>query len=282
MTKIWTIFLLICLVSTPIFSGEPDKKLHEQCIYPTVLVVNSRNNGYGSGVIVKSDKIADSIYLNTVLTCAHNFDLFCVYHIRWTEYTNWSNIKCHHYADAYVYDFDRKRDLAICCFLSDRPMHVAELGVDEQLFLGNEVFGVGCALKLPPRLDFGRVTCLEGPNGGMQNSIQTIPGDSGGPVFHNYKIVGVKRLIRTNVLSGQRVFLFNIAETSPIKWLKDWRFAEGRLEFLFGGKTSMLPYTMFKVKRFYGEVSYPKEKKPEETEVDELKELEGLIPSLKP
>jgi hypothetical protein len=66
----------------------------------------------------------------------------------------------------------------------------------------------------------------------MRTSIPTVPGDSGSPVFHNYKVVGVMRAVR--VWRTQPVFQISIAV--PIISLRLWNEeTKGALEFTWNG-----------------------------------------------
>ena len=70
------LFYTICsgfVSATTVFSDEPDKILHEKCLYPTVMVAlrgEGRTYSRGTGVIIRSEK-ADDAYFNVVVTCHH-------------------------------------------------------------------------------------------------------------------------------------------------------------------------------------------------------------------
>ena len=54
--------------SKKVSETQPDNKLHKQCICPTVMI--GSDWCYGSGVIVRSEKIGD-VYHNVAITCSH-------------------------------------------------------------------------------------------------------------------------------------------------------------------------------------------------------------------
>jgi S1-C subfamily serine protease len=77
----------------------------------------------------------------------------------------------------------------------------------ENIYIGNDVFKIGCggdSFVTPPRMDKGIVTSIInlGNNSKIiRTSAFTIPGDSGGPLYHDNKLVGLIRAIR--LLNGK-------------------------------------------------------------------------------
>ncbi len=59
------LLVILMAISFPVFAGEPDKELHEKCIYPTVNVAAEAQ--HGTGVIVKSEAV-DGHYVNFVMS----------------------------------------------------------------------------------------------------------------------------------------------------------------------------------------------------------------------
>jgi len=194
MKKIFVILTLLCIPST-LFSGEFDEKLHKQCIYPTVAIMARKHNVMGTGVIVRSEKY-HNVYLNVILSCAHIIKEGAEYDIVFPTYDK-SSIKQVVKFKSAICACSKKYDLSVFICISDKKLPCAELGLDEKLFIGNEVFGVGCGLADQPRLDYGRITSLtDMSRGNFRTSIFTVPGDSGGPVFHNHKLIGIKQAVR--------------------------------------------------------------------------------------
>ncbi len=62
------ILLLLFTFSGVSSAGDADKKLHTDCLYPAVYVGRADGSGYGSGVIVRSDKVNDDLYKNVFIT----------------------------------------------------------------------------------------------------------------------------------------------------------------------------------------------------------------------
>lgn len=216
-------------------SAVPDKDLHEKCLYPTVMIVGEKPKTIGSGVIVKSEKIKESEeYESYVITCAHilipqkaaimpqseaapaNFpaDGEIVQNnpipppnpqyknqIRVGIYENWSTLVGVKEYPCEVLFTDREKDTALIRFKSQSKMPVAEIDKKPALFIGNDVLKVGCGLGEPFRIDYGKITSVKNSIGNMikgtyRISAPTIMGDSGGPVFHENKVIGVSQALR--------------------------------------------------------------------------------------
>lgn len=190
------------MIVSPVFSGEPDKKLHEKCIYPTVLVTNGSGNGSSTGTIIRSEKIKDNKFHNVAITTAHGLESNLVVSV--ATYKNWSEIEKTTLYPALMCYANEGADIAVVIFVSTKVMPIAEFGFKEKIFTGNKITRVGCGLGDSPRLEFGTISGMNvesdrGPEKKVNRmSIYTLPGDSGGSVFHNYKIVGLTQSIRTS------------------------------------------------------------------------------------
>lgn len=209
-------------------AGEPDKDLHNKCIYPTVMLQGT-NGGTGSGVIIKSVKRGDG-YMNYVFTCAHVLkktparviepepkegeeaaDPIVIpskyeYFIHIAVYEDWSLIKEIKTYKCNVIHVENgvSKDIALVTFKTKEEMKVATIETKPKLYIGNEVLRIGCGVGDPFRIDYGKVTSLSksigrsqpATKGKIRTSIQTVPGDSGGPVYHENKLIGVAQMIR--------------------------------------------------------------------------------------
>lgn len=161
----------------------------------------------GSGVVVRSVKDGD-VYHNVVFTVAHVIQeaegFYLPYSIYVPQYKNWSELTGYDEYPVTVYKrINRTTDAAVLVFDSKKPVPVADIDLTPKLYLGNEVFHVGAGWGHEHRLDFGRVTSLKSSPGGpcppnlLRTSVFTVGGDSGGPVFHEYKVVGVTQGVQT-------------------------------------------------------------------------------------
>lgn len=238
------LLLTIALFSTSVFSAELDKKLHEECLYPTIMVCEHPTGNGGTGTIVRSEKIEENVYCNVAITCEHIFSAGTTYSVRIPQYENWSKIKGFLQLPAYPYSKSDDFDMGIICFLSQEQMPTAKMNFDEPLFIGSEIFKIGCGLEDIARVDYGKIT---GMNIFMQESIHdtlrisayTVTGDSGCSLFHNYEIVGIIVSIR-NGTSPFAPPYFNIAYAKPIKQFKEWNnIAENSVEFIYNKEKSM-------------------------------------------
>ena len=211
-------------ISSMAYSAEPDKKLHESCLYPTVMISGEKPKTVGTGVIIKIVE-KDKKYLNYVFTCAHivrqtteaddhqpevnaeteveNKPAKAKYDMSATigVYENWSTMVGTRKYHCEVLHLDRKNDIGLLSFTSETKNHAATVNQKEELFIGTDVIRIGCGMSEPFRLDFGKVTSMAASIGNMipgsfRVSIPTIMGDSGGGVFVNNELIGLAHAIR--------------------------------------------------------------------------------------
>jgi len=177
----------------------------------------------GTGVVVKSveDKETGK-YHNYVLTVEHilldklelrneegevTTTIEPEYNIRKGKYEKWSKYTGHdQYIGTVVFSKDGvSEDVALMVFDTDHAVAVAKIYKSPELYIGNDVFRIGCGLGEPFRLDYGKITSLpesvdrivDGTKHTFRISADTLPGDSGGPVYHEYKLIGITQTIRT-------------------------------------------------------------------------------------
>lgn len=192
--------IIAVLIPSIVFSQEVDKKLHIDCLYPAVSINHPESHSTGSGVIVNSKKLNENLYLNTVLSCCHVFELDCGYNVVVAKYEDWSNIKEMMEFPSRILYKDKKYDLAVLTFLSDEKMPVANINLDYKPFIGHNLTKIGSGQGVQDilRIDEGKLNCTsifipdvmkDTPL--YRTNIYTIPGDSGGPVYHDYKLVAL-------------------------------------------------------------------------------------------
>lgn len=224
MKKVLVCFAIVCLFVTSSFADEPDKKLHEQCFYPTVKLEISPDHGggVGSGVIVRSVKRSENVYTNVVITSAHNLSKGPV-SINVPKFKDWSEITGYDKFPCAVFAASQQHDIAVLFFESPTVLPVAQLDFDSKYFVGSEVFKFGYGTGDECRLDRGEITLMSTktpfPNH-LRINAHTIFGDSGGPCFlkSNYKVIGLVRAIR----GFQTQFLTHITYITPMSFLKTW------------------------------------------------------------
>jgi S1-C subfamily serine protease len=201
-------------------SAEPDEKLHRRCLYPTVKIVHEDYRSGGTGFIVRSDKVG-SEWQNVVVSCSHNFAPEENYNVVVGEYEDWSVLKATNSYRCKLAANHPRYDLAIVVFASDMQMPTAELGFDEKLYIGTKTFKFGFGLLDAVRLDRGEITSVFAAGDAKnvhRTNIFTVPGDSGGPLFCDYKVVGVVNAIRS---PGGKL-LHHMSYAIPIQRLKKW------------------------------------------------------------
>ncbi len=203
------------ILSSSVFSIEPDKKLHTNCIYPTVLVVD-KIGSYSTGVVLKSKKVGDE-YHNIGLTADHG-SLTRKITIQVFEYENYQPSHTSKY-DGITYYGNKFYDLSVFVFISEKEISTAKTANKNiPTYMGQAITKVACGLGDPPRVDLGIVS---GKNRllthsilkKMQLSIFTLPGDSGSAIFdENREIIGWTQSIRT--IPDQSIF--NVAYAIPV------------------------------------------------------------------
>lgn len=206
------IFSWICTLQA--LAGEPDKEFHEQCLYPTVMVVTElkspdghKSGSNGTGLIIKSEKSDGEKYDNFVITCCHvvvkenNSSII----VRKADYVNWSTFQSFADFNCDIVYQNTKADIAILYFESDEKMPIGEIDMKPELYIGNDVFRIGCGLSEIMKVDYGKITAVQHDmnellKGGYRTSTPTIMGDSGGPAFHKtetgYKCFGLAQAVR--------------------------------------------------------------------------------------
>lgn len=231
MHKIIVCVTILVTSVTSAFCGEPDKVLHQKCLYPTVMVMNEAPKGVGTGVIVKIIK-KEGYYENYVFTCAHVMMPVPVLvpqeeappppadaeaapaslvvkpakekyeiNIRVGIYENWSTLVGYKNYPGEVLFVDRDKDVGLVKFESESQNSAAELDKELKLYIGNDVLKIGCGLSEPFRIDSGKITSINKSIGNMikdtyRVSAPTIMGDSGGPVYHENKLIGLSQAVR--------------------------------------------------------------------------------------
>lgn len=233
--------LFMSSVGSTIFAGEPDKKFHEECLYPTAMIVGQcgQTNSFGTGVVVKSVKSGEH-YTNYVFTVAHiaipklvdvteheneRFSIRVtrpVYKIRLGKYKDWSIYEGYHEFDAKIIFQNTKDDIIVMSFQTNFQIPIATIYKHPKLYIGNDIVKIGCGIAEPFRVDFGKINSLKESQdkviAEMQNTYRitanTVEGDSGGPVYHECKVIGVTQAIR-RLDQGNPVF--HMAYVIPIE-----------------------------------------------------------------
>ena len=265
------IALSMTIPASNLFSGEPDKKLCEMGLYPTIKLTypsktdcdceecqNAKTTG--SGVIVSSVKgntkglIASKEYfLNVVLTAAHNITSIkndkvpLIIHV--AKYKNFDEFDKFIEYQAIVYEFNKDLDLAVLLFISEEQMPVAKLGMDIKLHLGNEVIKFGYGLGDDVRFDEGKITSAKTVSpemmaGKVRTNAHTIFGDSGGPVYDKeYNLIGISHAIR----AGNSYILTVQSYFAPLSGIKTWsESSKNIVGFVY--KEQQLPaYALFRL-----------------------------------
>jgi len=247
MRKLLSLAVVFLYLTLNSIAGQPDVKLHKECLYPTIMISTIDKTTYGTACIVKSEKV-DSKYRNIFISCAHVIEDNKNYQIFFFEYEKWSRLSEVSSKPCKIYALNKDYDIAIGVFFSEEEMPIAEMDFDPEIYIGNDVFRIGCGLASEPRLDFGKITSIRHY---LRTSIFTIPGDSGSPVFHKYKIIGIMRSIRMIRNLNTPAFKFSFA--TPLWKFEDWsKERDGAFDFLWDSnkKTPRMPFLELEMEQF--------------------------------
>lgn len=234
-------FILILFFCSKSCAGDVNEQLHKDCLYPTICI--GHDEGYGTGFIIRSEKESENKYKNVFLSCAHiTKNGVKDYEVRQYVYENWSTLKGVRSYPATFYAINLDLDISVGCFYSQEEMPTAKLEMSPQIFIGNEVFKFGCGALEEPRLDYGKMTLIKsGAKPYFRTSILTIPGDSGAPVFHNNKVIGIIAFIKVN----RHGMLYHISFALPLERFKIWSHEnDDSLDFVWD-KTKPIPMIPF-------------------------------------
>jgi len=241
LTAIAVVFFL-----TSVCIASPNEKLHKECLYPTVMIQTS--TGCGTGFVVRSEKVGKE-YRNVILTCEHVVRDIKFPKVILPLYENWSSLVGVKTYESIIYFEDEDKDIAILLCLSKEKMPIAKLDFKSKLYIGSDILKIGCGLGDEPRIDFGQITSLKSlfcPKGTFRANIYIIPGDSGGPVFFNYKVIGLSKAVRT-LPKGQLLPKFSyVVPISRIKTCGDsCKFVYNKICDL-----PVLPYYALKMREY--------------------------------
>lgn len=221
-----------------------DKTLHEKVVFPTVRVSATNTPQKSSGVIVRSDKVGN-MYHNVVLTCAHCVgDEDAIYQTEVAKYEDGSFTGWEAYPTI-IYDADFECDLAVLLFKSKDKVDVATIAFGVRPYIGTEVCHVGCALNDDPRLEKGIVNSLNGkvrphPQAVYRTTMYSLPGDSGGPVYFQDRMIGLIQAIKVTSFKGLPTMVNGVSLCIPIDSVKTWDARQNQaLRFIYTHKVPL-------------------------------------------
>ena len=249
------LFLVLC--TGMVYLQEPvDSKLHEKCLYPTVLIIDSGSSTAGSAFVVRSEK-KDNLYKNIAITAYHTIEGDGPFTLRYTKYKNSSYIDSQKDVPFYVFAMNGEHDLAVGVFETEEPMSIVELEFEHKLYIGTKVFHTGFGMMDDARVDKGEITqpSTHKPDsykGTIRTNAYSIVGDSGGPLFldKSYKAIGVCRAVRS---LEDKQLLTHQAYFTDIKHLKTWSESQDNfLESVYNNKAKMpiMPFVKLKLQNY--------------------------------
>jgi S1-C subfamily serine protease len=193
------ITLILALASLWFSQSKKPDEFFDKCLYPTVSIINKIEGKTGTGVIVKSSKLPNDNYINTVFSCEHIHNKKLI--IQQYIYNEKEYVAGTKEYPAITTSVSKTNDISIIHFISKNKMKYAEIDYSKNNHLRDEVFSIGCGLGDYPRFTDGKINGLK-PSRKELSDIRTnvcmVPGDSGGPLYNSkYKIFGIANSIRS-------------------------------------------------------------------------------------
>ena len=233
---LYVLAIAILLFSYLIYN-QNQKNLKNRCINSTVCIYNEKQGVSGSAVIVRSEKI-NSIYYNVAITSAHltsddkRLNL-SGYEIKMPIFEK-SKILYYEKRPCFIYEVNEECDLAIIIFSSFRRLECSDIDFFQNLEIDDRIMKIGYGLGDDLRIDRGDITSVCTSLNDKKNLYRmnafTVFGDSGGPVFYNYRLVGITCGIRSSGLFNN---IYNISYACPISDLKNWKEKLNNIEFAY-------------------------------------------------
>lgn len=252
MRKTLTVVLSL-LLTCAVFAQAPDQKLHTDCLYPTIMVLDHEGKSGGTGFIVRSVKHGTK-YRNSYITAAHVVDGDGPFVVNCIKYKKWSQVDKETKYPTFICHIHNGHDIAFGVFETDEPMPVAKLDFDHELFMDTKVCRIGFGLMDDARIDHGLITqpFTSRPQsflGSIRTNVYSVAGDSGGPLILNYKVIGVCKAVRNykdQLMTAQSYF-------TDIRMLKSWdKEADNCLSQLYTDEQPLpvLPFVKLELQRY--------------------------------
>lgn len=166
----------------------------EKCLYPVVLVESIKSKSTGTGFIVKSQKVNEK-YINLCLSCSHILDSDDIA-ISTSDYKKPFSFKSFKKYNGLVINKDKKFDISIISFLSDYKYSEVEIDMEYKPELRDSVFTIAHGMADPARYSEGIVSSVDDDKKEISTSVGMLLGDSGGPLFHQNKVVGIANAMK--------------------------------------------------------------------------------------
>jgi len=241
-------FLLLSIIN---FSFANNVNLEKKCLMPCVKLLSSSKKSIGSGVIVKSFLMKNERYSNVVVSCYHvtNNQKIII------EVPSLENKNEYFYGTA-IYE-NQEYDISIVIFSSEKEQIKADLDLENDIVIGDDILGVGYGLSSLPKLGFGKIITQKQKEKSFKDSyftnIPMVMGDSGGPVYKNNKLIALSQAIRV-VEWQEKVLPFpNISVVIPIKKLIELnKIEKGKLDFVIkkDSQPPMFPHLFLEMQEF--------------------------------
>ena len=238
MKKYIVYFLAITTICFFYFLNKKSEDDLKNCMESCVCVFNPDLCSSGSGVIVRSIE-QDGAFCNVVISSAHIFEND--YRLHKSNYIiklpviNKRKILFYQEKPCYIHSINAEQDLSILIFYTSEKIKCAKIDFDKKVDIDDEIMKMGYGLEDDLRIDYGNITQLNAKlyqyNNLYRTSAFAIFGDSGGPVYLDFKLIAITQGIKNYKGSP----IYNISYICPIGSLKLWNQKED-IDFCYENK----------------------------------------------
>ena len=200
------LFSFFCLL---VAASSFTKPSLEKCLYPVVLVESIKSKSTGTGFIVKSKKVNNK-YVNICLSCSHILDSNDIT-ISTSDYKKPFSFKSFQKYNGLVISKDEKFDISLISFLSDNKYNEVEIDMEYKPELRDSVFTIAHGMADPARYSEGIVSSVDDDKKEISTSVGMLLGDSGGPLFHQNKVVGIANAMKAYKIGKLTIPLNNFS-----------------------------------------------------------------------
>jgi len=233
--------LFLSIFESKYFSVAPSlPKEHDVRLGVLRSIVRIQNNverRVGSGVLIRSSRVADNFYVNTVLTNQHIVGAAPQVSVEDFSYLRNKSIMATHSFNGSIYKADPKEDLALVNFFSTtQQTNVAPLASKysfDNTCLTDDVTVGGCGMGFHPFLTRGLVSSFDvDKDGYFLISAPAIGGNSGGGAFNSAgQLLGIVSRIGYLQENATDIPVTHITFVKSMDKIREWLNASGFITY---------------------------------------------------
>lgn len=167
---------------------------HKPIDYLKPIICVENGLGGGSAVIIRSE-LFENKYRNLAITCNHCLSSSKTF-VNVCNYDDNGKVLKYDRYPAFIYLKNKRVDLAILVFESNKKLNVAKLDFNYEPIFGDNVTKIGYGLGHDASLNEGTITSPFSNDiyiGLIRTNISVVGGDSGGALYKSRKVIGIVR-----------------------------------------------------------------------------------------